>query len=113
MRNDFACSSSAWSSWADSPYDLQLVTKDGALGAHCGILLPLSQHLGGLVQATGCCASAQVILPDTSLAAATAVQDLLYKGCCQLDNMGPLPEVLETLSLLGVNAMSSNFVLKK
>ena len=112
-NDHFAFSSSTWSSWADSPHDLQLVTKDGALvGAHRGILLPLSQHLGGLVQATGCCATAQLILPDTSLAAASAVKDLLYRGCCQLDNLVTLPEVLETLSLLGVNVMNSNFVVE-
>ena len=77
VNDHFAYSSSAWSSWAGSPYDLQLVTKDNGLGAHSGMLLPLSQHLGGLVQATGCCASAQVILPGISLAAVTAVKDLL------------------------------------
>ena len=49
-------------------------------------------------------------IPDTSLAAATAVKELLYRGRCQLDSMVSLPEVLETLSLLGVNVMNSNFV---
>jgi len=108
-NDHFAFSSSTWSSWAGSPYDLQLVTKDGALGAHRGILLPLFKPLGVLVQATGCCGTAQVMLPDTSLAVMAAVKDLLYKGCCQLD-MVFLPEILETLSLLGANVSSRSFV---
>ena len=109
----FAFSSSTWSSWADSPHDLQLVTKDGVLGAHCGILLPLSQYLCGLVQASGCCCGpAQLILPDTSLAVMTAVKDLLYRGFCQLMDRVCFPEILETLSLLGANVLGSNFVVE-
>ena len=110
-NDHMAFSSSTWSSWAGSPYDLQLVTKDGALGAHRGLLLPLFKPLGCLVQATGCCSPAQVILPDTSLVAMTAVRDLLYRGCCQLD-MALLPEIIETLSLLGTNVTSSSFVVE-
>ena len=61
VNDHFAFSSSTWSSCADSLYDLQLITKDGALaGAHRGILLPRR-----LVQASGCCATAQVILPES------------------------------------------------
>lgn len=108
-NDPFAFSSSTWSSWAGSPYDLQLVAKDGSLGAHRGLLLPLFKPLRLLVQAAGCCGTAQVMLPDTSLAVMAAVKDLLYEGCCQLDTIF-LPEILETLSLLGANVSSSSFV---
>ena len=104
-------SSSTWSTWADSPFDLRLVAKDGALGAHCGLILPLSKHLGGLVEATGFYGPAQVVLPDTSLASMTAVKDLIYKGCCHLDTI-LLPEILEAMSLLGVNVVSRSFVME-
>ena len=110
-NDHFAFSSSTWSSWAGSPYDLQLVAKDGSLGAHRGLLLPLFKPLRLLVGATGCCGTAQVVLPDTSLAAMAAVKDLLCEGCCQLDTIF-LPEILETLSLLGANVSSSSFEMK-
>ena len=104
-------SSSTWSTWADSPFDLRLVAKDGSLGAHCGLLLPLSKHLGGLVEATRFYGPAQMVLPDTSLASMTAVKDLFYKGCCHLDT-ALLPEILEAMSLLGVNVVSGSFVME-
>ena len=104
-------SSSTWSTWADSPFDLRLVAKDGALGAHCGLILPLSKHLGGLVEATRFYGPAQMVLPDTSLASMTAVKDLFYKGCCHLDT-ALLPEILEAMSLLGVNVVSGSFVME-
>ena len=103
--------SSTWSTWADSPFDLRLVAKDGSLGAHCGLLLPLSKHLGGLVEATRFYGPAQMVLPDTSLASMTAVKDLFYKGCCHLDT-ALLPEILEAMSLLGVNVVSGSFVME-
>ena len=96
-NDHFAFSSSTWSKWAGSPYDLQLVAKDGAVGAHRGLLLPLLQPLAVLVQATGCCGTAQLMLPDSSLAAITAAKDLLYNGCCQLD-MDSVCPILHTSS---------------
>ena len=57
---------SIWSAWANAPYDLVLATEvsfkvqifvkknlpqDGSIGAHCGMLLPLSRYLASVLGA--------------------------------------------------------------
>ena len=74
--------------------------SDGVLGAHCALLLLLSDHLKSLVETTLCCGTTQVtqeqfdpalfskvVLPEVSFAALAAAKDLIYKGCCQLEKV--------------------------
>ena len=67
--------SSTWSAWACAPHDLLLVTEasilivsalkkypqDGNVGAHCGILLPLSGYRSSILEAPSFAGPVQVI----------------------------------------------------
>ena len=67
--------SSTWSAWASAPHDLLLVTQasifvvlalktnpqDGNVGAHCGILLPLSRYRSSILEAPTFAGPLQVI----------------------------------------------------
>ena len=67
--------SSTWSAWASGPHDLLLVTEvsvllklasmkypqDGNVGAHCGILLPLSRYRSSILEAPTFAGPIQVI----------------------------------------------------
>ena len=66
---------STWSAWASAPHDLLLVTEvgilaefvlmrypqDGFVGAHCGILLPLSVYCSSIFEAPSFAGPTQVI----------------------------------------------------
>ena len=65
--------SSTWAAWASAPQDLFLVTEvsvslewmkypqDGNVGAHCGILLPLSRYRSSILEAPSFAGPIQVI----------------------------------------------------
>jgi len=101
--------SSTWSDWASAPYDLHLITEDGIVGAHCGMLFPLSFYLAAVVEAlpytTG---PTQVVLAETSSKALAAVRSLVYSGTCHLDELN-LSKILDALSVLGIAVSSNSF----
>jgi len=105
--NHSAFFSSTWSAWACAPHDLLLVTENGNVGAHCGILLPLSAYRTSILEAPSFAGPMQVVLPGTSFKAVAAVKDLIYSGTCHELN---LPEILETLAVLGIEVSSNSFI---
>jgi len=108
---------SIWSAWASAPFDLVLATEDGSIGAHCGLLLPLSHYLATVIEAQTFTGQSQVVvLVNTSIKAVAAVKELIYTGSCFLDNsMQPeesIAEILETLSVLGIEVSLNSFSLE-
>jgi len=99
---------STWSAWASAPHDLLLVTEDGFVGAHCGILLPLSVYCSSILKAPSFAGPIQVVLAGISSKAVTAVKDLIYSGTCNLSEL-KLPEILETLAVLGIEVSGKSF----
>jgi len=109
--NHVTFTSSIWASLASAPRDLLLVAEDGVIEAHSKILLPLSRHLAAVVEAQPNPGPTLVVLAGRSIKAVTAVRDLIYTGLCHLDEL-ILPEILETLSVLGIQVSSNSFSFK-
>jgi len=103
--------SSTWSSWATAPHDLLLVTEDGSVGAHCAILLPLSKYCSSILEAPSFAGPIQVVLVGSSVKAVAAVKNLVYTGTCLLDRP-ILPEILDTLTALGIKVSKESFTLE-
>jgi len=111
VNNHATFISSIWGGWAGAPHDLLLVTEDGIVEAHCNMLLPLSRHLATVVETLAYTGPTQVVLAETSIKAAAAVKDLIYTGACSLEKP-ILPQILETLDVLGIEASSNSFSFK-
>jgi len=107
---------SIWAVWASAPYDLVLATEDGSIGAHCGMLLPLSPHLASIVEGGRYTGSSQVLLMNTSIKAVAAVKELVYTGAFHLDKVmhseEGVAEILDTMSVLGIKVSINSFSLE-
>jgi len=106
-NNHASFASLIWGGSASAPCDLHLITEDGMIEAHCGMLFPLSRYLAAIESLPNTAGPIQVVLTETSLRAVSAVKDLVYTGTCDLDKL-TLPEILETLAVLGMEVSSDN-----
>jgi len=111
-----AFTSSIWSGCAYAPCDLLLATEDGSVGAHCGMLLPMSRYLASAVEDRSSTGPTQVVLMGASIKAVAAVKELVYTGTCHLDKVSQLEEsvaeILETMRVLGIEVSTNSFSLE-
>jgi len=109
--NHASFTSSIWGRLTSAPYDLRLVTEDGMIEAHCRVLFPLSPYHVAVETLPYTAEPIQVVLAGTSIKAVAAVKDLVYTGTCHLDEL-ILPEILETLAVLGIEVSCNSFNFK-
>jgi len=101
--------SSIWSSWAMAPSDIHLVAENGVVGAHVGMILSQSRQLANIVKTLPYTTEPiQVVLTGVSIKAVTAAKDLICTGSCVL-NEAMIPEVLQTVGILGIEASGDSF----
>jgi len=109
--NHASFTSSNWGRLASAPCDLRLVAEDGMVEAHRRMLFPLSPYHAAVETLPYTAEPIQVVLAGTSIKAVAAVKDLVYTGTCHLDEL-ILPEILETLAVLGIEVSCNSFNFK-
>jgi len=109
--NHASFTSSIWGRLASAPCDLRLVAEDGMIEAHHRMLFPLSPYHAAVETLPYTAEPIQVVLAGTSIKAVAAVKDLVYTGTCHLDEL-ILPEILETLAVLGIEVSCNSFNFK-
>jgi len=101
--------SSIWSSWAMAPSDIHLVAENGVVGAHVGMILSQSRQLANIVKTLPYTTEPiHVVLTGVSIKAVTAAKDLICTGSCVL-NEAMIPEVLQTVGILGIEVSGDSF----
>jgi len=92
-----------------APSDLHLVAENGVVGAHVGMILSQSRQLANIVKTLPYTTEPiQVVLTGVSIKAVTAAKDLICTGSCVL-NEAMIPEVLQTVGILGIEVSAGSF----
>jgi len=92
-----------------APSDLHLVAENGVVGAHVGMILSQSRQLANIVKTLPYTTEPiQVVLTGVSIKAVTAAKDLICTGSCVL-NEAMIPEVLQTVGILGIEVSGDSF----